>query len=296
MRRVAPLLAAALLVIVAFLPIVIPMFDAQPQDMTVAGIQANAVEEPTGWVRLRGKLVRLETSPTGAPGRYSLLVDAADQLDAIVLRTEGTVRAAESTMITGHLEFATVTVEDDDIPLQGTIYGAPPAVLEDRIIELDPVPKPVRVTWWPLAIPPLLLAAGLVVGAGRPYPLFHPTTEIDVLSTPLAPGERLAGVWGGRLGPNQRDLADPGAVLFVVRPDEKGNLLTAQPLPDSGGPAPAAVPIGGDGSSGRIGEVHTIRETVPALRVRAGDVEATFLFPKRGERDRIAALLAAEYD
>ena len=271
------------------------MLDPQPQDVTVAEISAGGVKEPTGWVRLRGELVRLQNSPTGVPGRYSLLVDATDTLDAIVLRTEGDVRAAESTMITGHLTGALVTLEQEDIPLDGTVFGAPPEVVPTLFVELDPVPKRVRMTWWPLAIPPLLLAAALVVGAGRPYPLFHPTTEVDVLSTPLAPGERLAGVWGGRLGPNERDLADPGAILFVVRPGQMGNVLTAQPLPDSGGPAPT--PVSMDGStSGRIGDVHTVRETVPALRVRAENVDATFLFPKPGERDRVAALVPVERD
>jgi hypothetical protein len=101
-------------------------------------------------------------------------------------------------------------------------------------------------------------------------------------------------VWAGRLGPHTRELADPGAVLFVVRPGPKGNVLTAQPLPDEGGPAPAPVTIGGDWTSGRIGEVHTIRETVPAVILRAEGVDAICLFPKRGERDRVAALVATD--
>jgi hypothetical protein len=73
-----------------------------------------------------------------------------------------------------------------------------------------------------------------------------------------------------------------------------GNVLTAQPLPDGGGPAPSPVPIGGGWTSGQVGEVYTIRETLPALRVRAENVDATFLFPKRGERDRVAALVAVD--
>ena len=270
------------------------MLDPQPQDVTIAEIAAGEVDEPNGWVRLRGELVRLQNSPTGIPGRYGLFVDATDQLDAMVVRTRRNVRAAESTVISGHLEEALVTLEPEDIPLAGTVFGAPPDVVPNLMIELDAAPKPVRVTWWALAFPPLLLAGALVIGAGHQYPVFRPTTEVDVLSTPLTPGERLAGVWGGRLGANERELADPGAVLFVVRPGPMGNVLTAQPIPDSGGPAPAPVEIGGGWTSGRIGEVHTIRETLPALRVRAENVEATFLFPKRAERDRVAALVAVD--
>jgi hypothetical protein len=174
------------------------------------------------------------------------------------------------------------------------VFGAPPDVVPNLVVKLDAAPKPVRSTWWPLAIPPLVLAGALVIGAGRQYPVFRPTSEVDVLTTPLAPGERLAGVWGGRLGSNLRELADPGAVLFVVRPGQMGNVLTAQALPDGGGPAPSPVAIGGGWTSGTVGEVYTIRETLPALQVQAQDVEATFLFPKRGERDRVAALVAVD--
>lgn len=293
LRRAAPLIVAALLVLIAALPIVVPMLSPQPEDVTVADIAAGVVEEPSGWVRLRGEVVRLEASPTGHRGNFSIFVDAADNLDAIILRGPNAVDA-ESTMITGHLEGALVTIEPEDIPLAATVFGAPPEVVSSLILALDDAPVPARSTWWPLSIPPLIVAAVLVIGAGRQYPVFRQTTEVDVLTTPLAPGERLAGVWGGRLGATERELADPGAVLFVVRPGQMGNVLTAQPLSDDGGPAPQPVPIGGGWTSGTIGEVYTIRETVPALQVRAENVEATFLFPKRGERDRVAALVAVD--
>jgi hypothetical protein len=293
LRRAAPLLVGALLVVVAALPIVIPMLDAQPQDATIAEIAAGAVGEPSGWVRLRGELVHLEDSPTGRRGNFSIFVDATDQLDAIILRGPN-AQEAESTMITGLLKGALVTIEPAEIPLTATVFGAPPEVVPNFIVALDDAPKPARSTWWPLSIPPLILAAALVVGAGRQYPVFRQTTEVDVLTTPLAPGERLAGVWGGRLGSNERELADPGAVLLVVRPGQMGNILTAQPLPDGGGPMPDPVPIGGGWTSGTVGEVYTIRETLPALQVRTDNIDATFLFPKRGERDRVAALVAVD--
>lgn len=294
LRRAAPLVAAALLVVVAALPIVAPLFDAQPQDASVGAIAGGQVDEPSGWVRIRGEIVPLESAPVDAPGRYAIFVDAADTLAAIVVRTDGPVAAAESTTVTGHLEGALVTLEPEEIPLDATVFGAPPDVVANLIVAADTAAKSARATWWPLSILPLLLAVALVIGAGRPYPLFRPTREVDVLTTPLAPGERLAAVWGGRLGSNERELADPGAVLFVVRPGQMGNVLTAQPLPDGGGPAPSPVAIGGGWTSGTVGEVYTIRETLPALQVRADNVDATFLFPKRGERDRVAALVAVD--
>jgi hypothetical protein len=176
------------------------------------------------------------------------------------------------------------------------VFGTPPHVVVDQIVEVDGVAKPERATWWPLSILPLVLAVLLVIGARTGYPIFRRTTEVDVLSTPLGPGERLPAAWGGRLGSNERDLGDPGAALLVVRPGPKGNVLTAQPLPDDDRPAPQPVAIGGGWTSGRVGYVYTATESVPALIVRAEIVDATFLFARTGERDRVAALVAVERD
>ena len=231
-------------------------------------------------------------SPVEAPGDYALFVDAADTLQAIVLRTDEEPEAAASTMISGHVMAETALVEE--VPFEATVFGAPPVVVVDQIIELDPAAKAERVTWWPISILPIVLAVLLVIGARAGYPIFRPTTEIDVLSTPLGPGERLPAAWGGRLGPNERDLGDPGAALLVVRPGPKGNVLTAQPLPDDDGPAPPPVAIGGGWTSGRVGYVYTASETVPALVIQAEDVDATLLFAKTRERDRIASLVAVE--
>lgn len=291
-RRAAPYVVAGLLVVLAALPIAVPMLDPQPQDVTVEDINDNLVTEPSGWVRLRGEVVPLPESPTGEPGEYALLVDEADTLQAIVLSADEQLQAAESTMVTGHVESAVAIVEE--VPFEATVFGTPPEVVTDRIVELDGVAKPERDTWWPLSILPLMLAVLLVIGAGTGYPIFRQTTEVDVLSTPLGPGERLPAAWGGTLGASERDLGDPGAALLVVRPGPKGNVLTAQPLPDDDGPAAQPVAIGGGWTSGRVGYVYTATETVPALIVRAEIVDATFLFARTGERDRVAALIAVE--
>jgi hypothetical protein len=292
LRRAAPYVLAGLLIVAAAAPLVIPMLDAQPQNVTVQDIIDRAVTEPNGWVRLRGEVVPLETSPTGEPGSYGLLVDASDTLQAIVLRADDRPEPAESTIVTGHVETAIALVEE--VPFEATVFGTPPTVVIDRIVAADPVAKAERTTWWPLSILPLLLAVLLVVGAWVGYPIFRPTLEVDVLSTPLGPGERLPAAWGGTLGPNERDLGDPGAALLVVRPGPKGNVLTAQPLPDDEGPAPPPVQIGGGWTAGRVGYVHTASESVPALVIRTESIAATFLFARTGERDRVAALVAVE--
>lgn len=289
-----PIAVAVLLVIVAALPIVIPQLDPQPQDATVQEVVDGAVTEPAGWIRLQAHvIVPLSEAPTDERGRYGLLVDETDELRAIVLRSEQPITADESTAITGHLAEATVVVEED-LPIEATVAGTPPTIVPDRLLELDPTPKPMRVVLWPLSIPPLLLAAMLVVGSRVGYPVFRPTSEIDVLTGPLGPGERLPAAYGGRIGPNIRALADPGGALLLVRRGPKGNLLTAQPLADDGGVAPAPVTIGGSWTSGRIGYVYTVSETVAALLIRSELVDATFLFARRAERDRVAALITVE--
>jgi hypothetical protein len=266
LRRWAPYVVAGLLLVVAASPIVVPMLQAQPQDITIQQILDGGVSEPSRWVRLQGRVVPLTEAPTDSPGHYGLFVDAADTLQAIVVRSDG------------------------------QITRAPPAIVPNLVIQLDEAALPERAVLWPLSILPLLLAAILVIGAAVGYPVFRPTSEVDVVSSPLGPGERVPAAFAGRLGPMVRDLADPGAALIVVRPGPSGNVLTAQPLSDDERPAPPPVPIGGGWSRGRIGWVYTVSEAVPALRLRAESVDATLLFAKTGERDRVAGLIAVDRD
>jgi hypothetical protein len=292
LRRAAPVILAVLFLVVAAVPIVLPLLDPQPEDATVQAVIDDAVDEPTGWVRLRGEVVPLNESPTDRAGDYALLVDEANTLQAIVLRADQQPEAAKSTFVTGHVVEEVAIIED--VPFEATVFGTPPHIVVDRIIELDATPKPVRVISWPLATPPLIFAALLLIGARAGYPVFRPSSEVDVLSVPLGPGERLPAAWSGRIGPDVRELADPGGALLVVRPGPKGSLLTAQALPDDEGPAPQPVTIGGSWTSGRIGYVYAVSETVPALLVRSELVEAIFLFARTGERDRVAALVTVE--
>lgn len=296
-RGAPAIVLAVLLLVIAALPIVLPQLDAQPQDVAVDEILSGAVSEPGTWVRLTGRAFGLAEAPTDTEGSYALFVDAERQLRAIVVRgtTPFTTDPAEveDGYVTGRLVEANIVV-DEDLPIEATEAGTPPRIAPDRLVELDAVAKEPRSTWWPLSIVPGVLAVLLLVGSRTPYPVFRPTRVIDVLAAPLGPGERLPAAWGGRIAANERDLADPGGVLLLVRRGPKGNLLTAQPLPDDGGVAPAPVTIGGGWTSGRIGDVHAVRETVPALTIRSELVDATFLFARTAERDRVAALIAIE--
>ena len=289
---------AVLLAVLATLPIVLPQFGAQPVDAEVDEILQGQVTAPGTWVRLRGRVFPLSESPTGQDGIYALLVDEVDTFRAIVLRS-GTAFAdtppdqVEPTAVTGRL-VALGTSVDEELPIEATVAGSPPRVVPDRVVEVDPVTTAERAVWWPLAIPPALLAIVLGLGARVGYPIFRPSSVVDVLAAPLGPGERLPAAYGGEVGPNRRDLADPGAALLLVRRGPRGNLLTAQPLADDGGLAPAPVTIGGSWTAGRIGDVYTVSETIPALLVRSELVNATFLFARTAERDRVAALVAVE--
>ena len=288
---------AVLLLVAAALPIVLPQLDPQPADVSVDEILSGAVTEPGTWVRLTGRAFGLDEPPTERDGSYALFVDQAERLRAIVVRGttpfDDVPDEVATSSVTGRLAEANVVV-DEELPIEATEAGTPPRVAPDRILELDAVPKEPRTTWWPLSILPALLAILLLIGSRTPYPVFRATRVVDVLAAPLGPGERLPAAYGGRIGPNQRELADPGGVLLLVRRGPKGNLLTAQPLPDDGGVAPAPVTIGGGWTSGRIGDVHAVRETVPALIIRSELVEATFLFARTAERDRVAALIAID--
>jgi hypothetical protein len=289
-RPAATVVGAGLLV-VALVPIVLPQLDAQPQSVTVQQIIDGAVTEASGWVRLSGSTVTLEDSPTGEPGRFGILADGRNPLRSIVVQGNVEAAIASPSNVTGRLTDAVVTIDPEQLPIEATVAGTPPQIIADRIVTLDAEPKPMRSVLWPISIPPLLIGVMLLLGARVGYPIFRQTFEIDVLAGPLGPGERVPAAFGGKVGPNVHDLADPGAALLLVRRGPKGNVLTAQPLADSG-PAPAPVAIGGGWTSGQIGYVYTVNETVPALTILSEEVDATFLFARTSERDRIAALVA----
>lgn len=290
----APIIAVAVaLVVLATVPVVLPLLDAQPEDVSVEQIFDGTTRNPDGWLRLRGRITPLSDSPTGLTGSYGLLVDASNPLRAVVVEATDGLEAVASTAVTGTLTPRGVSVEEE-LPTEAMVAGTPPKVVPDHVVELDSEPAPVRSVLWPIAIPPILLASLLLIGVRVGYPIFRPTFDIDVLARPLAQGERIPSAYGGRIGPNKAELADPAGVLLLVRRGPHGDLLTAQPLAEEYETAPAPVTIGGSWTSGRIGSVHTARETIAALRVRSELVDATFLFARTAERDRVATLIAVE--
>jgi len=288
---------AVVLTILAAVPFIAPQLAPQPRDTAVQEIFDGVVTSTGTWIRLRGRAFALAESPTDEAGSYALLVDEANPLRAIAVRTEASFTDPPESVgveaFSGRLVEVPVTAPEE-LPIEATVAGTPPRVVPDRIVELDPVATAERTVLWPLSILPALLAILLLIGARVGYPIFRASKVIDVLAAPLGLGERLPAAFGGRVGPSIRELADPGAALLLVRRGPKGNLLTAQPLGEDGGLAPGPVTIGGSWTAGRIGEVHTVSETVPALIIRSELVNATFLFARTAERDRVAALVAVD--
>jgi hypothetical protein len=286
---------AAIIAIVAFAPLVAGLAQDQPQDVTVEQLFADAVTHPERWVRLHGRSVPLAEDPTNLAQQaadYGLLVDAVNPLRAVVVEAGRTVADADSTTITGHLVGAAVVVEED-LPIKATVFGTPPRIVANEIVRLDPSPFPPRVVWWPLTVVLLLLAGALALGARVGYPVFRVAREVDVLARPLGPGERIPAAVGGRLGDHRINLADPAEALLTGGRGARGSVLTIQLMP-AGGPAPPPISIGGAWTTARVGYVHVLGETVPALHIRAEQADATLLFARRSERDRAAAMVAIE--
>jgi len=294
--RPMPVILGIAFLVLALVPFVIPLLDPQPTDTTAEAIREGQMQDANAWVRLNGRIQPLQDSPIGEPGNYALFIDSANTLRAIVVRGAQPFEVEPETVISGHLSTAIVDADAvaEGLPIEATVFGTPPQIDAGRFIELDAAAKPARVTWWPIAILPLLIGLALLVGVRVGYPIFRPSSEVDVVSAPLGPGERVPAAYGGRIGGTRADLADPGGALLLVRRGPKGNILTAQPLADDGGVAPQPVTIGGGWTSGRVGHVFARNETVPALRIRSEQVDATFLFAKTSERDRIAALVAVD--
>jgi len=288
------------LVVAGIAPVVAATIQAQPQDATVDDVRNGLIENPEGWVRLRSKVVvPLTESPTGEAGDWGLLVDEVDDLLAIVVRSEQPFEPQSSTAVTGHVAGAIVEVTDemrDELPIEATVAGTRPRVVGHLIVVLDATPLPARGVLWPLVLVPWLLAGALAVGLRAGYPIFRPTREIDVLARPMAPGERIPAAIAGRIGERSYPLHEPVEALLLCRQGiHGGGVLTVQ-VTGNGGSAPPPVQIGGGSgwTSGRIGYVYTVSETLPALAARSERVDATILFARVAERDRAAALVAVE--
>ena len=59
---------AVVLVVLAAVPVLLPFFEAQPEDVEVQQIFDGTVSHPDGWVRLSGRISPLQESPTGEDG------------------------------------------------------------------------------------------------------------------------------------------------------------------------------------------------------------------------------------
>jgi hypothetical protein len=234
-------------------------------------------------------VVPLDAPPTTGPGEFAILVDADDPLEAIVVTGPDEIAAADATMVTGHLRPTTVLITED-LPVEATVAGTPPHLVLDRVVDLDATALPERVVLWPITLLGAIVIGMLAIGLRTGYPVFRSVHETNILAMPLAPGDTLPVAVGGRVGPHDCSLADPAGALITVGSGPRGGVLTVQLL-GNGRSAPPPVEVGGGWTDGRVGYVHTIDETVPALAVRSERADAVLLFARTTERDRVAALV-----
>ncbi len=201
---------AVVLVVLAAIPVLLPFFEAQPEDVQVQQIFDGTVEHPDGWVRLQrphlpvaGIAHRARTASTDSSSTRRTPCGPWSS------RARRRLEPQDSASVTGTLQARGVSVEEE-LPIEATVAGTPPRIVPDRVLTLDATPVPPRSVPWPLAIVPILLAAILFIGARVGYPIFRPAVDIDVLANPLSPGERIPSAYGGRIGPNRGQAGRAG--------------------------------------------------------------------------------------
>ncbi len=276
---VVGLLAAASLI-----PIFASFGGSHPQEVSVSDILAGKATRSDGWVRVPGTIEPLPGIASEIEGSFYLLHDAKDPSLSIVLRTDTRLQRFPA-VPTGHLEIVGVQVPGY-ASATDPAAGRKPRVLPDQLLALDATPAPQAGIVWPLVLLALLLAGILFVGNRVGYPLYEETREVDILAKPLAPGERLPVVIGGKVGEHRVPLHDPVEGLLLVSAGTRGPELAVQLLLGAGRFA-APVAVGG-WTAGTVGYVHTLRENVAAIALQAEQIDAILMFATIAERDRAA--------
>jgi hypothetical protein len=277
-------IVVGLLIAAATIPIFGSFGGSHPQDVSVAEILAGKATRPDGWVRVPGTLEALPGLPSEIEGTFYLLHDAKDPSLSILLRSATRLQRLPS-VPTGHLEVTAVKIPGYESATDPAAGGRP-RVIPGQILALDATPAQQASIAWPLVLLPLLLAGILFLGNRFGYPLYEETREVDVLATPLAPGGRLPVVVAGRVGEHRVPLHDPVEGLLLVSAGARGPELAVQLLLGAGRYV-APVPVG-DWTSGTVGYVHTLREHIAAIALRAEQIDAIVMFASIAERDRAA--------
>jgi hypothetical protein len=279
-------IVVGLLVVAAMIPIIASFGGSYPQEINVSEILAGKVSRADQWVRVPGRIEALSDVESQIEGSFYLVHDAKDPSLSLLLRSDTRLERLPD-VPTGHLEVVAVELPGYASATDPTA-GTKRRVIPDRLLALDLTPTPSRASIaWPLVLLLLLLAGILFVGNRFGYPLYEETREVDVLARPLAPGERLPVVIGGRVGDQRVPLHNPVEGLLLVSAGARGPELAVQLLLGGGGQHAAPVPVG-EWTAGTVGYVHTLREHVAALALQAEQIDAILMFATIAERDRAA--------
>ena len=181
------------------------------EDVAVQQIFDGTVSHPDGWVRLQRPHLPV-AGIAHRRGRHLRTPHRRGEPPARRRRRErGRARAAGQRDHHRHPPRARGGELSRRLPIEATVAGTPPRRRRpDRRARRCRQAGAATVVPWPLAILPILLAAMLLIGARVGYPIFRPAADIDVLASPLAPGERLPSAYGGRIGPNEASLGRAG--------------------------------------------------------------------------------------
>ena len=180
--RWLPTVAIGGLVLLSLIPVVIVGSTKQPNDVSLRQLEIQDLPAGATWFRLEGDLREV---PGASPYTYTLH-DLGDDDRAVTV-------VADTPLATGHVQ---LTGRQDGPSLQGTFLS----------IQADVPTEPVRHDPWLLFAIPAILAAYIVFGGVRGYPVLRRDGGSTTVVDQLHPGERLSAHWGGWVGSQSHGL------------------------------------------------------------------------------------------
>jgi hypothetical protein len=180
--RWAPAAVVAGLVLLSLLPVLIVGSTRQPNEISLADLEAQRIPAGATWFRVEGDL----REATGAGPFFYTLHDLGDDARAVTV-------VADAALPTGHVE---LTGHQSGSPLRGTFLS----------IQADVTTEPARHDPWLLFAIPALLGIPIVVGGLRGYPVVRRDRGSSAVVAPVGQGERLSARWGGWIGNERHDL------------------------------------------------------------------------------------------
>jgi hypothetical protein len=171
--RWLPAVVVAALFLLSLIPVLIVGSTKQPNDVSLKDLETQNLPAGASWFRLQGDL---REEPSASPYTYTLH-DLTDDTRAVTV-------VSDTPLPTGTIE---ITGRQDGPSLRGTFLS----------IQADVPIEPVRHDPWLLYAIPAIIAAVIVIGWVRGYPVKRRDGGSTAAVDQLHPGERLTATWGG---------------------------------------------------------------------------------------------------